>query len=82
MKRFLICAFVAFTISCVAACCGFSEVEAGQEEMFVEVYAGEGYRIVYNKDNKVMYSVSHASHNLGNFTLLVNPDGTPMVWEG
>lgn len=82
MKRLLICAFVAFSVSCVAACCGFSEVEAGQEEMFVEVYSGNGYDIVYQNNTKVMYAVSTAVYNCGNFTVLVNPDGMPMVWEG
>lgn len=82
MKRLLICALVAFTISCMAACCGFSEAEAGQEEMFVTVYTGGSYYVVYQKDTKVMYSVSNSSSNRGNFALLVNPDGTPMVWEG
>lgn len=82
MKRLLICATVAFSISCVAACCGFSEAEATQEGMFVAVYTGVNYYVVYQKDTKVMYAVSYSSSNRGNFTLLVNPDGTPMVWEG
>ena len=31
---------------------------------------------------KVMYTISGGLKNCGNFTLLVNPDGTPMLWEG
>lgn len=31
---------------------------------------------------KVMYAVSGGAYNNGTFTLLVNPDGTPMLWEG
>lgn len=82
MKRLLICALVAFSISCVAARCGFSEVEAEQEKMFVEVYNGYCYYVVYQKDTKVMYSVSDGGQGSGVFTLLVNHDGTPMVWDG
>lgn len=83
MKRFLICAIVAFAISCTAACCGFSEAEAGQEEMFVTLLDETEYKVVYTKSNGVMYAVSdHGRGGSGVFTLLVNPDGTPMVWEG
>lgn len=38
------------------------------------------YYIVYHKDTKVMYVVtSYCKNNV--FTLLVNPDGTPMLWD-
>ena len=38
--------------------------------------------IVYHKDTKVMYAVSRSGYNAGTYTVLVNADGTPMVWEG
>ena len=38
--------------------------------------------IVYHKDTKVMYAVSRSGYNAGTYTLLVNADGTPMIWEG
>lgn len=44
--------------------------------------ASKPYYVVYQKDTKVMYVVSDGGDNRGNFTLLVNPDGTPMLWEG
>lgn len=37
--------------------------------------------IVYHKDTKVMYAISCGGYNSGNFTLLLNPDGSPMLWE-
>ncbi len=40
------------------------------------------YDVVYHKDTKVMYVVSHAHYNSGNFTVLVNADGSPMLYEG
>lgn len=40
------------------------------------------WRVVYHKKTKVMYVVSHGSYSRGTFTLLVNADGTPMLWEG
>lgn len=49
--------------------------------MFVEVEWAGCWRIVYHRDTKVMYAVSFGSYTYGNFTLLVNPDGSPMLWE-
>ena len=37
--------------------------------------------IVYHKDTKVMYAVSRSPNNIGTYTLLVNADGTPMIWK-
>lgn len=48
--------------------------------VIVEV-TGEGYDIVYDKKTKVMYAVSQGYYNMGNFTLLVNSDGTPLLYE-
>ena len=37
--------------------------------------------VVYHKDTKVMYAVSRSPNNIGTYTLLVNADGTPMIWK-
>lgn len=37
--------------------------------------------VVYHKDTKVMYAVSRSGYNAGTYTVLVNADGTPMIWE-
>lgn len=39
------------------------------------------YEVVYHRDTKVMYVVSRGNYNAGNFTLLVNPDGSPMLYK-
>jgi hypothetical protein len=49
--------------------------------MFVTIESGWDYRVVYHKDTKVMYAVSDGSSNIGTFTLLVNPDGSPMLYK-
>ncbi len=49
--------------------------------VFEQVGYGNGYKIVYHKQTKVMYVVSDEYYNRGNFTLLVNSDGTPMIYE-
>lgn len=50
--------------------------------MFAQIEKAGGWVVVYHRETKVMYAVSDGSYNHGTFTLLVNPDGTPMIWEG
>ena len=84
MKRiFLIC------IVCMILLCGCSvakteEAHENQEStsVFVEVEQTLWWKIVYHKDTKVMYAVSGGTYNCGTFTLLVNADGTPMLYKG
>ena len=59
-----------------------SEVVEDTPSMFVVVERGTSWVVMYHKDTKVMYAVSNGSYNYGTFTLLVDADGTPMVWEG
>ena len=50
--------------------------------MFIIVETiGYYYDIVYHKDTKVMYAISNGTYNKGVFTLLVNPDGSPMLYK-
>lgn len=48
---------------------------------FVLVDADYYCWVVYHKDTKVMYAVSRSPNNIGTYTLLVNADGTPMIWK-
>ena len=52
------------------------------ESMFVRVEVTNIFSVVYHRDTKVMYAISRCGYNSGNFCLLVNPDGTPMLWKG
>lgn len=67
--------------------CG-NDLEAEQEIVdsryisFVKIGNFAGANIVYCKQTKVMYAISAGSYNNGTVTLLVNADGTPMLWEG
>lgn len=49
--------------------------------MFVKLEQADSWEVVYHRDTKVMYVVSDGSYNHGTFTMLVNHDGTPMLWE-
>ncbi len=56
--------------------------EKPDSSMFVVIERAKNWLVVYHKETKVMYAVCDGSYNRGGFTLLVNPDGTPMTWEG
>ena len=70
--------------------CASTRAEAKAKEVddtddgntFILVNADYYCWVVYHKDTKVMYAVSRAPNNIGTYTLLVNADGTPMIWEG
>ena len=68
----------------VVALTGCSQVEDKSSDMseFTIVESTSVWKVVYHKKTKVMYVVSDGIHNRGTFTLLVNADGTPMIWEG
>lgn len=80
---------MAVIMAATFAACG-SEVEKADssvgdpetKSMFVQVEDAGIWEIVYHRDTKVMYSVSHGSYNRGTMTLLVNADGTPMIYSG
>ncbi len=52
------------------------------KSMFVEVEQAGIWEIVYDKETKVMYAVSSGNYNWGNFTLLVDENGNPRIWDG
>lgn len=58
-----------------------SQVVDGKASMFIQVEQGPSWNVYYHRDTKVMYAVSASRRNSGNFTVLVNPDGSPMLWE-
>lgn len=83
MKKALILVVVisAFVMLVLSSCKGTeTEVVKPQSEssMFVIVEITPSWKIVYHRETKVMYTVSRGGS--GDFTLLVNADGTPMVY--
>lgn len=51
------------------------------KSMFVSVEDTDIWAVVYHRDTKVMYAVSRGGYNNGTMTLLVNADGTPMIYK-
>ena len=81
-KIFLIIAISVIALMCFAACDNPVEknTHLGNSD-FVMVESTDDFYIVYHKETKVMYAVSDSNYNHGNFTLLVNADGTPMTYK-
>lgn len=66
--------------------CDYASVEKYDKNepttsMFVVVETTSAWQIVYHKETNVMYVVSCGSYNYGNFTLLVDENGDPLLWE-
>lgn len=78
----LIIALMIVVLAVVMVGCSEVEDKASDKSEFVIVESTSMWKVVYHKKTKVMYVVSDGTYNHGTFTLLVNADGTPMLWEG
>ena len=70
----------------LTGCGEVSPVEKAEESVeisrFIEIERAIGWKIVADKETGVMYAVSNGGYNMGNFTLLVDKNGNPLIWEG
>ena len=84
LAAFLIVALIVLMFAgCTSIKSGAKEVDDTDDgNTFILVDADYYCWIVYHKDTKVMYAVSRSGYNAGTYTVLVNADGTPMIWEG
>lgn len=82
-KRILACVVVIIIISVLISGCVSDEALSKTSDMFEYIgYNSEANaEIVYDTETKVMYTISDIPYNKGTMTLLVNPDGTPKLWE-
>lgn len=86
MKRKIILILViAFALGVFTACTKapitLEDQEQNYESMFVIVEDTTLWKIVYHKETRVMYAVSYSSYNRGTFTLLVDAEGNPLLWD-
>lgn len=88
-KKVIALIFSATVLSSILTGCNYAEVEKTYDteaenltSMFVEVEEGYSWKVVYDKETKVMYAVSNSGYNYGNFTLLVDENGNPKLWDG
>ena len=70
---------------CAMFMCGCTRVkkeELADVSRFVCVEDKYEWKVVYDRYTRVMYAVSQGSYNRGTFTLLVDADGKPLLWNG
>ena len=88
MIKRIICALLCVIFAFFLIGCGGPAISHVEEpkltSMFIaiEKNSSNGFWVVCHRDTKVMYVVSAGGYNAGNFTVLVNPDGSPMIWDG
>lgn len=85
-KRILTIIIVAMMVLSLVGCSSKSVEKEGELDktslsMFVEIEETNDWTIIYHRETKVMYAVSQGSYNQGTFTVLVNADGSPMLYE-
>ena len=56
------------------------EIQTGESSRMVIIERTITYDIVYDRYTKVMYVISTGGYNCGNFTLLVDSDGNPLLY--
>ena len=83
--KILICAVVAFMI-CLLSSCILTESAEGVNDYEIEFGTIDTewlykFRVIYDKETKVMYAASIDDGNKGTLTVLLNADGTPRVYE-
>ena len=89
MKKKLIGMLAAIAMIFTVSGCNTAKIEMDKpktegdeiKSMFKCVEYSDYWLVVYHIQTKVMYAVSRGSDNRGDFTLLVNSDGTPMIWR-
>lgn len=58
-----------------------NEQEPVDVSRFVRVEYTAVWEIVADRETGVMYAVSRGMYNQGTFTLLVDADGKPLIWD-
>lgn len=81
MKKIYIL-LITFVLSMALLACKSEKQAKDENSRFVTVETSLIYRIIADKKTGVMYAVSIGGYNGGNFTLLVDREGKPLIWEG
>ena len=84
MKKILL--IYVLLLSLLLCSCDTVETESisnDNKSMFIIIETNHELKcqIVYERNTKVMYAISIGDYNKGNVTVMLNADGTPMLWE-
>lgn len=72
----------AFTLLSGCANVENAEPEPQNVSMFDVIEKSTYWHVVADRYTGVMYAVSDGNYNRGNFTLLVDAEGKPLIWRG
>ena len=83
MKKLIAIVLITLMMLSMTACATkrASEVVKGETSRMIAVEETDAYVIVYDKYTKVMYAISNSGYNYGNFTLLVDATGNPLLYN-
>ena len=79
MRKKLITAIITATLL-IAGYSDMANISEGQDRMMEKVEDEWGYAIYVDKDTTGMYI--KGSGDGGTFTVMLNADGTPKIWQG
>lgn len=79
-KKIILIIFIICLVFIPLTCC--SELNASKNSRMILIEKSPGYNIVYDQYTRVMYVVSNGTYNYGTFTLLVDEEGKPLLYEG
>ena len=77
MSKRIMVALVVMLIG-LTACASTQEAE--KVRRFKTISDEGAFTIIYDTETKVQYAKSNVSYNLGSLCLLVNADGTPLLY--
>lgn len=81
-RMILVLLIVGVYVVSLCSCSNATITSASKDDtsMFVLLENTPQWNVVYHKNTKVMYAVSSNGTGSGVFTVLLNPDGTPMIY--
>ena len=81
MKRIIVLIALLLLVGC-ARVETVEPTKTGKTSRFITVETTSSWKVVVDKETGVMYAVSWGGYNTGTFTLLVDADGKPLIYEG
>ena len=69
-------------LAMIFAGCSGEKAEAYGKSRFMKIESNFNWLIYADRETGVMYAVSTGVYNSGNFTLLVDANGDPLIYEG
>ena len=82
MKQMAIAVIIMLLLAVGCAKVEKANPEPINQSRFMQVENTLRWEIVADRKTGVMYAVSLGTYNLGNFTLLVDADGNPLIYKG